>query len=97
MHTCALPDSLTVYNAPDVKAALLAALASADSGLELDASATAELDTAGTQILLALAKESARRGIALRLRHPAPRVIQILDLIGVTKRFDIVSAVGGAQ
>lgn len=94
MHACSLPDSLTVYNAPDVKALLLAALDAAEHALDVDAAATAEFDTAGTQILLALSKEAARRGIALRLRHPSPRVMQILGLIGVTNRFDIVTAAG---
>jgi len=86
----ALPLAFTVYQAPDLQRQLLQALDTAHGELMLDGAEVQQLDGAGVQILLALAKEAQRRDIALPLHAPSPTLLDTLRLLGLTGRFRIV-------
>ncbi|HET6483360.1 MAG TPA: STAS domain-containing protein, partial [Actinoplanes sp.] len=70
---------LTISTAAEHKQKLLSTL-HGDGDVLLDLSGVAELDTAGLQVLLLVVRESAVRGIAVRLRDPSPAVAEVLAI-----------------
>ena len=73
---------LTIYQAAELKDALLAALAAADV-LELDLSGVTELDTAGVQLLMVLKRAARAQGRTLRLLGHSPAVLEVFDLLNL--------------
>lgn len=80
-----LPAELTIYAASELHAQWLAALDAAppDGDLEVDASAVAEIDGAGLQLLVALSRQLAARDRALRLVRPSQRLSEACAALGL--------------
>jgi anti-anti-sigma regulatory factor len=80
-----LPAELTIYAASELRAQWLAALDASppEADLQLDASAVTEVDGAGVQLLLALARQLAARDRALRLERPSPRLHEACAALGL--------------
>lgn len=79
-----LDGELTVFTAEAHKQRLLAAL-QVEADLLVDASAVAEVDGAGVQLLLAAQKEAVELGGGLTLQSATPPLIEALmltDLLG---------------
>lgn len=74
--------AMTIYEAAEQKARLLAALAAA-SALELDLGEVDEADTAGLQLLLLLRREGARAGKPVRVLRLSPAVTEVLERYGL--------------
>jgi len=91
-----LASAFTVYQAPELQKQLLQALDDARGELQLDGSCVHELDGAGVQILLALAKEAQRRDIALPLHAPSPTLLGTLRMLGLTGRFRMLDVAAEA-
>lgn len=77
---------MTIYEAAEHKARMLAALAGA-SALELDLGAVDEADTAGLQLLLLLRREGARAGKPVRVLRLSPAVADVLRRYGLDSGF----------
>ncbi|RIX41167.1 MAG: anti-sigma factor antagonist [Rhodocyclales bacterium GT-UBC] len=89
MATCkrlAIHEDLTIYHAMEHKQQLIGALEGAEV-LELDLSQTAEIDTAGLQLLLLAKREAARRNIALSIIAHSPAIRQTLDFCNLAAFF----------
>lgn len=80
-----LPAELTIYAASGLRAQWLAALDTSppDADLQVDASAVAEVDGAGVQLLVALARQLAARDRALRLERPSERLSAACAALGL--------------
>jgi anti-anti-sigma factor len=81
-----LETDLTIYNAPEHKRALLAALEQA-SVVELDLAQVAEIDSAGLQVLLLAKRESLAAAKELRIVGHSPAVHELLDFFNVASYF----------
>jgi len=68
MNKVTFSGALTIYEVLEAKNTLLAVLEQA-TGMEIDLTDVSELDTAGVQVLVAIRREAARRGLDLRIRH----------------------------
>jgi len=79
----ALPAELTIYTVGDLHASLIRDLPAADSALLLDASQVTDIDSAGLQLLLALAQACEHRGQAISLVAPSSALIQASTALGV--------------
>ncbi len=82
-----LPAEMTVYTVAELRGPLLAwagarALSEAEVWL-LDAAGVEEVDTAGVQLLLALARSAELAAAALRLQHPSPALLAACQALGV--------------
>ncbi len=75
----ALDDEVTIASAEQTKATLLGALAGARR-LVLDLSSVAELDTAGLQVLLLVAREAAAAGRVVEVDGMSAPVAEVLSL-----------------
>lgn len=73
-----LDGPMTIYNAGEIKARLLAALEGAEV-LEVDLSHVGEMDTAGFQLLVMAKRESQRQGHTLRIVDHSPAVRDVID------------------
>jgi stage II sporulation protein AA (anti-sigma F factor antagonist) len=68
--------------------------------LEMDLSDVTFMDSSGLYVLLATGQRAERNGGRLRLLHPSPRVMRVLEAAGDDGRFDIEtgdSAVGARE
>jgi anti-anti-sigma factor len=81
-----LETDLTIYNAPEHKCVLLAALEQA-SVIELDLAQVAEIDSAGLQVLLLAKRESLAAGKEMRIVGHSPAVQELLDFFNVASYF----------
>ncbi|MGZ5052973.1 MAG: STAS domain-containing protein, partial [Methylobacter sp.] len=68
---------LSIYTVQDLKDQLLAELTTADE-LELDLAGVGEFDGAGLQLLVAVKREAAAAGKALRIGGHSPAVVELL-------------------
>lgn len=75
----ALSGELTIYHAAALKTALVTALAEVKQPVELDLSAVTELDTAGLQLVWAVAKQYQGR-----LAAASPAAQELIDLYRLT-------------
>jgi anti-anti-sigma factor len=87
LHPIRLEGELTVQTAAEQKTYLLAAL-QASSGIELDLSEIAEIDTAGLQLLLLLKREATQLGQGLKLISPSAPVIEVLKLAWIDAQLE---------
>lgn len=78
----ALEATLLIGEVAEVRRLLLEALVGIRS-LSLDVRALTRVDTAGVQMLLALVRETARRGIELSWRGESPALSQALGSLGL--------------
>ncbi|MGZ5071083.1 MAG: STAS domain-containing protein, partial [Methylobacter sp.] len=81
-----IESELSIYTVLGLKQQLLAALAAADE-LELDLSGVGEFDGASLQLLVAVKREAAAAGKALRIGGHSPAVVELLDLSGLAGFF----------
>lgn len=78
----ALSGSLTIYEAREAHALMIQALARLQgTDWQVDLAELDELDSAGAQLLLALQRQADERGAQLRIRNPAPAVLELLQLL----------------
>jgi anti-anti-sigma factor len=83
-------DSVT---APRLTAVVVRALSTTDSGrIELEFSRVRFVDAAGARCLMACRQVAGDAGIDLVLRHPAPAVIRVLDVLGLLGHLGLTSA-----
>ncbi|MBI3382223.1 STAS domain-containing protein [Aquabacterium sp.] len=88
--TLTLDGELTVFTAEALKQRLLSAL-SGDAELLVDASAVAEVDGAGVQLLLAAQKAAAELGGGLTLQSATPPLIEALTLTDLLGEFRLTA------
>jgi anti-sigma B factor antagonist len=81
-----LQGPMSIYNAAELKARMLQAVASAGQ-VELDLARVEELDTAGFQVLVLAKREAVLRGHRLRIVAHSPEVQEVLDLCGMASWF----------
>jgi anti-sigma B factor antagonist len=79
-----LPAELTIYHAAATGALIHARLAEGGE-LALDASAVAEVDAAGIQLLLAARRHAAAWDRGFSLRHPTAELQAALALLGLAE------------
>jgi anti-anti-sigma regulatory factor len=83
----ALPSELTIYTAAETRTALLATLAAqpadAEGELALDGGAVAEVDGAGLQLLVSLARSLESRGRRLRVDRPTSALSAACSALGL--------------
>jgi ABC-type transporter Mla MlaB component len=106
-ETLSLPAELTIYTVTEQRARWLAWLAqatrerasgrSADDVCCVDATAVAEVDGAGLQLLLALARELAQAQWPLRLVRPSAGLAQACAALGVADALGCAAAPGAAR
>jgi len=77
---------VTIYGALPLHQAVLTSLAEADS-IELDLSGVTELDTAGVQQLLLLAREARARGVRFRISADSPATRDVFALYRIDSHF----------
>ena len=80
--------SMTIYEAAEHKAELLAALADA-AELEVDLGGVDEADTAGLQLLLLTRREADRAGQPLRIASLSPVMSEVLQRYGLQAAFAV--------
>jgi anti-anti-sigma factor len=81
-----LDGPMTIYNAGEIKAQLMNALATAKI-LELDLSHVGEMDTAGFQLLVMAKRESQRAGHTLRIVAHSQPVRDVIDFYNMDAFF----------
>jgi len=81
-----IESDLTIYNAPEQKATLFAALDQADV-VELDLAQVGDIDSAGLQVLLLAKRESLAKGKEMRIVAHSPAVQELLDFLNVAGYF----------
>jgi anti-sigma B factor antagonist len=83
---------LGTANADNFREQARAALTPAQKDIEVDLSQTLYVDSCGLGALISLHKTACARQGALRLLHPAPPVLQILELTRMHRLFEIVKS-----
>jgi anti-anti-sigma factor len=77
---------VTIYSALPLHQAVLTSLAEADT-IELDLSGVTELDTAGVQQLLLLAREARARGSRFSVSAQSPATRDVFELYRINSHF----------
>jgi len=77
---------MTIYAALEQSNALMAHL-KAGVEVQIDLSQVSEIDSAGTQLLMNLKKESTRLKSELRLINHSEAVVEVVELLGLTSYF----------
>jgi anti-anti-sigma regulatory factor len=81
----ALPPEFTIYTAAETRAAWLAALAAPGEGaLAVQASAVAEVDAAGVQLLASLARTLEAQQRTLQLVEPSAALASACERLGLS-------------
>lgn len=95
-RTVAIGGAMTIYEAPEHKRELLAALAAGD-GLDIDLSDVDEMDTAGMQLLLLVRREARSVGKTAELVAPSTAAQEVLNRYQLAASFgeDAPSSNGG--
>jgi anti-sigma B factor antagonist len=83
---------LGTANADNFREQARAALTPAQKDIDVDLSHTLFVDSCGLGALISLHKTACGRQGALRLLHPAPAVLQILELTRMHRLFEIVKS-----
>ena len=83
---------LCTTNADVFREQARAALTPAQKDIEVDLSKTLFLDSCGLGALISLHKTACSRQGALRVLHPTPPVLQILELTRMHRLFEIVKS-----
>lgn len=91
MSALRIDGELSIYRAAELHPVLLAAAEQAgpDDGVELDLGAVVECDSAGVQLLLALARSLRERGGALRIGAASDSVRDVLALLGLERELGL--------
>jgi anti-sigma B factor antagonist len=88
--------ALQAANAPAFQDAVQAAVTDAVRRIEIDLSRVAFLDSCGLGTLLALRKLVSSRGGVVRLLHPTPPALQVLELTRLCRVLEVVQPEPGA-
>ena len=88
----ALEGELTIDGAAELQARLIAALADAPEGLDIDLAAVTELDSSGVQLLMATHRAARASDRTVTLCAPSDAVRDLLDLFDLTSFFDMATA-----
>jgi anti-anti-sigma regulatory factor len=82
----ALPAELTIYNVAELRRQLLAHVDAhaEDDACRLDAAAVDQVDAAGVQLLVALARTLAPLGRTLQLGHASPALVAACESLGLS-------------
>ena len=88
----ALEGELTIYSAAELQARLVAALADAPEGLDIDLAGVTEIDSAGVQLLMATHRTALASNRRVLLHAPSEAVRDVLDLFDLASFFDIAAA-----
>ena len=83
----ALPSELTIYSVGELSPQLAGWLSDASGSLRVDASQVAEVDSAGLQLLMALAQSCEQRGHTLALLEPPHPLVQAAQALGLQTLF----------
>ena len=89
----ALEGELTIYGAAELQARLIAALADAPEGLDIDLAGVTDIDSAGVQLLMATQRTALAGHRRVLLRAPSEAVRNVLELFDLASFFDIAAAV----
>lgn len=81
------PQNFTIYNALELKSALLGALAQTSKLLKLNLSQVTEIDSSGLQLLILLRREAKDQGKHLELVEPSDVVQEIIDFCNLNHFF----------
>ncbi|MFY9329798.1 MAG: STAS domain-containing protein [Georgfuchsia sp.] len=93
-----IESDLTIYNAPEQKRALIAALDQAQV-VELDLAQVGDIDSAGLQVLLLAKRESVSAKKEMRIVAHSSAVQELLDFLNVAGYFGdplVIPAKGSA-
>lgn len=71
---------MTIYNAAELKPALLHALEQSDE-IEIDLAGISEIDTSGVQLLMLMKREAVAARKALKLAGHSPAVLEAFELL----------------
>jgi len=77
---------MTIYDAAELKPALLHALGQSDE-IEIDLADISEIDTSGVQLLMLMKREATDAGKALTLVGHSPAVLEVFELLGLGNWF----------
>jgi len=88
----ALEGELTIYGAAELQARLIAALADAPEGLDIDLAAVTELDSSGVQLLMATHRAARASDRTVTLCAPSDAVRDLLDLFDLASFFEMATA-----
>lgn len=88
----ALEGELTIYGAAELQARLIAALADAPEGLDIDLAGVTELDSSGVQLLMAMHRAAGVSGRTVVLYAPSDAVRDVFELFDLASFFDIAAA-----
>ncbi|MDP9900946.1 STAS domain-containing protein [Variovorax ginsengisoli] len=87
-----LEGELTIYGAAPLQARLLAALADAPEGLDIDLAGVTEIDSAGVQLLMATRRAALATGSSVTLCAPSDAVREVFDLFDLASFFALATA-----
>ena len=79
-------ESMTIYQAPELKARLLETLGSAEI-IELDLSQVGEIDSAGLQLLLLAKREAGAAGKTMTIVSHSPAVRELIEFANLGRHF----------
>lgn len=82
-HVLCITGGMTVFEVAELRDRLSTALNTAPERLSLDLSGVEEIDTAGTQLLLALKRQAAKEGKALEYCLHSAAVLGVIDLLNL--------------
>ena len=88
----ALEGELTIYGAAELQARLIAALADAPEGLDIDLAGVTDIDSAGVQLLMATHRTALAGNRRVLLCAPSEAVRDVLDLFDLASFFEIAAA-----
>ena len=88
-----LSGSLTIYQARDLRTALLDAFRQG-TAIAADLADVQEIDAAGLQLLVALARSCSGVGLALQFTHPSPAVTEALRWSGLAAELGLTDIAG---
>ncbi|MGJ7488314.1 STAS domain-containing protein [Variovorax sp. LT2P21] len=88
----ALEGELTIYGAAELQARLIAALADASEGLDIDLAEVTEIDSSGVQLLMATHRAALASGRTVVLHAPSDAVRDLFELFDLASFFDIATA-----
>lgn len=91
-----LGPELTIAQAAACRDALVDALCAGPGDLALELSGVTDIDSAGVQLLLALARSVRARGGALTLGRPSAEVRAALAVLGLDERLGAAGGTAGA-
>lgn len=87
MAEVAITGEMNIYNAMDLKAALLKSIDEAE-GVDLDLSGVSEFDSSGLQLLLLARKECERGGKQLKFTAKSASVESVIGLFNLGELFE---------